>query len=131
MPMSTLSTFPKELHNFVVNLPPPPPSITTFSGLLILLVLVSFHLLSASDKGLNGVPELKGYPLLGAAHYYLQDGLTSLAGRLIAVGNNGISFTRVGHKVFVCVHQPELVKEVLGYPDDVASRYCVSFLFSF
>jgi len=122
--MTTISpsTLPKEIHDFVVNLPPSSVAVTAVSGLFVLLGLFAFQLISASDKSLRGVPELKGYPLLGAAHYYLQDGMPSLLGRLIAVGNKGISFARVGHNILVSVHGPELVKEVHAFTDDIASR---------
>jgi hypothetical protein len=49
--------------------------------------------------------------------------MPSLLGKLIAVGDNGISFAHVGHNILVSVHGPELVKEVHSFSDQVSSRY--------
>lgn len=96
--------------------------VTATVGLLMILGLVTFRSV-LSEKILPGVPELKGVPILGAMPIYLKHGMPQLLGRLIAIGEDGISYAKVVNNVLVSVHDPAMVKEVLSYPEEVASRY--------
>ncbi|KAH8889468.1 putative N-alkane-inducible cytochrome P450 [Thozetella sp. PMI_491] len=94
---------------------------TVVAGLFILLALVSSASIP-SKKVLPGIPELKGIPILGAAPIYLKYGMPELLSRLIAIGTDGISYANVVNNVLVSVHDPAMVREVLAYPEDIASR---------
>lgn len=95
--------------------------VTAAVGLLMILGLVTFRSV-LSEKILPGVPELKGVPFLGAMPIYLKHGMPQLLGRLIAIGEDGISYAKVVNNVLVSVHDPAMVKEVLSYPEEIASR---------
>lgn len=41
---------------------------------------------------------------------------------LTKIGEDGISYARVGNKTLVSIHDPAMVKEVLNIPDGIASR---------
>ena len=69
-----------------------------------------------------GVPQLKGVPILGAMPVYLKHGMPPLLGKLIAIGDGGISYVNVVNKLLVSVHDPAMVREILAYPEKVASR---------
>lgn len=120
------SSIPEGINGFVDSF----GHVATGTAVTGVLMLLGFLLTFKSvlfEKALPGVPELKGVPVLGAALIYLRDGMPELLGRLTAFGNaEGISYAHVGHIVLVSVHSPELLKEVHAFPDDVASRYCVS-----
>lgn len=88
------------------------------SGLLVLQLL-------ASHAALPGVPKMKGYPVLGAIPIYFRDGMTLMLETLTKIGEDGISYARVGNKTLVSVHEPMMVKEVLQLPDEIASRYVI------
>lgn len=95
--------------------------VTATVGLVLILGLLTFKSV-LSDKILPGVPQLKGYPVLGAMPIYLKHGMPQLLGRLIAIGDGGISYANVVNNVLVSVHDPAMVKEVLSYPEEIASR---------
>lgn len=95
--------------------------VTASFGLLMLLGILTFRSVS-SDSILPGVPQLKGVPILGAMPIYLKHGMPQLLGKLIAIGDNGISYANVVNNVLVSVHDPAMVREVLAYPEDIASR---------
>ncbi|EEA27853.1 hypothetical protein TMatcc_003846 [Talaromyces marneffei ATCC 18224] len=99
----------------------PSIAVTAAVGLLMVLGLVTFRSV-LSEKILPGVPELKGVPILGAMPIYLKHGMPQLLGRLIAIGEDGISYAKVVNNVLVSVHDPAMVKEVLSYPEEIASR---------
>ncbi|KAM7185125.1 Cytochrome P450 [Naviculisporaceae sp. PSN 640] len=96
--------------------------------LLTITSLVIFTRLSSSKFAgarhvLPGVPELKGVPVLGALPMYLRKGIPHVIGRMIEIGGDGgIAYANVVSSVLVSVHEPALVKEVLGFPDEIASR---------
>lgn len=96
--------------------------VTAAVGLLMILGFVTFRSI-LSEKVLPGVPELKGVPILGAMPIYLKHGMPQLLSRLIAIGEDGISYANVVNNVLVSVHDPAMVKEVLSYPEEIASRY--------
>lgn len=96
--------------------------VTAAVGLFMILGLVTFRSV-LSEKILPGVPELKVVPFLGAMPIYLKHGMPQLLGRLIAIGEDGISYAKVVNNVLVSVHDPTMVKEVLSYPEEIASRY--------
>lgn len=98
--------------------------VTAIVGLLMLSGLLVFKSVSAENI-LPGVPELKGVPILGAMPIYLKHGMPQLLGRLIAIGGDGISYANVVNNVLVSVHDPAMVREVLAYPEEIASRYVV------
>ena len=95
--------------------------VTAAVGLLMLLGFLTVKSVS-SDKILPGIPQLKGTPLLGALPIYLQHGMPTFLGKLIAVGDNGISYANIVNAVLVSVHDAAMVREVLAYPPEIASR---------
>ena len=99
------------------------PSIflTAAVGLLMLLGILTFRSAS-SDNILPGVPQFKGLPILGAMSMYFKHGMPQLLGKLIAIGDDGISYVHVVNNVLVSVHDPAMVREVLAYPEQFASR---------
>ena len=97
------------------------PVLTTAVLTLTLLGCLTFKSVS-SDKVLPGVPQLKGVPILGALPIYLKYGMPHLLGKLIAIGQDGISYANIANNVLVSVHDPAMVREVLAYPEDIASR---------
>ena len=109
-----------DLHEFMVDMSPS-IVLTAAAGLLMLLGLLTFKSVS-SDTVLPGVPQLKGVPILGAMPIYLKHGMPQLLGKLIAIGDNGISYANVVNNVLVSVHDPAMVREVLAYPEQIASR---------
>lgn len=72
---------------------------------------------------LPGVPQIKGYPIIGVLPLFLRKGASHLLSKLIQTGNQGISYASVAGNILVSVHDPTMVKEVLAFPDNVASRY--------
>ena len=111
---------PDALHKFGTDLSPS-IVVTAAVGLLMLLGFITFKSVS-SDKILSGVPELQGVPILGVLPVYLRHGMPQLLGKLIAIGDDGISYANVFNKVLVAVHDPAMVREVLTYPEEIASR---------
>ena len=100
----------------------PSSLVTAVVGLFMLLGFLTFKSVS-SDDILPGVPELKGVPILGALPVYLKLGAPQLLVKLIALGDNGISYARVVNKFIVSVHDPAMIREVLSYSGEFASRY--------
>ena len=99
----------------------PSIAVTATVGLLMLLGILIFRSVS-SHSMLLGFPQLKGVPILGAMPMYLKHGMPPLLGKLIAIGDDGISYVNIVNKVLVSVHDPAMVREVLAYPEEVASR---------
>lgn len=99
------------------------PAVST-TALLGLLMLCSALTMSSTvfESALPGIPKLKGYPLVGAIPIYFRDGMSLMLETLTKIGEDGISYARVGNKTLVSVHDPVMVKEVLNIPDGVASR---------
>ncbi|KAM7183904.1 Cytochrome P450 [Rhypophila sp. PSN 637] len=98
-----------------------------FLGLIILSFLTTLVKVSSRSTRhggvLPGVPELRGVPILGALPMYLRKGIPHVIGRMIEIGGDGgIAYANVVSSVLVSVHEPALVKEVLGFPDEIASR---------
>lgn len=87
----------------------------------MLLGFLTFRSVS-SDNALAGVPKIKGVPVLGALPMLLKHGMPQLLGKLIDIGDNGISYASVVNKTLVSVHDPAMIREVLAYPGDIASR---------
>ncbi|KAN0075036.1 Cytochrome P450 [Elaphomyces granulatus] len=108
------------LHKFVVDMALS-VVVTTAAGLLMLLGFLTSKLVS-SDNVLPGVPKLEGVPILGAMPIYLKHGMPQLLSKLIATGDDGISYVNVVNNVLVSVHDPVMVREVLAYPEEIASR---------
>jgi hypothetical protein len=108
------------LREFVADMIPS-VVVATAVGLLMLFGFLMYKAVS-SQNVLPGVPELKGVPILGAMPIYLKDGMPQLLGKLIAIGDEGISYTNVVNNVLVSVHDPAMVREVLAYPEEIASR---------
>ena len=97
--------------------------VTAAVGLLMLLGFLTFTFKSvSSDNVLPGVPALKSVPILGAMPIYLKHGMPHLLGKLIAIGDNGVSYASVVNNILVSVHDPAMVREVLAYPEEIASR---------
>lgn len=111
---------PDALNEFAADMSPS-VVVTAAVGLLMLLGFLTFKSVS-SDNVLPRVPELKGVPILGAMPIYLKHGMPQLLGKLIAIGDDGISYANVVNNVLVSVHDPAMVREVLAYPDEIASR---------
>lgn len=108
------------LHGMMLDMSPS-IAVTAAVGLLMLLGILTFRSVS-SDDVIPGVPQLKGVPILGAMPMYLKHGMPLLLGKLIAIGDGGISYVNVVNKVLVSVHDPAMVREILAYPERVASR---------
>ena len=108
---------PGTVHGFLLD---HLPTVITTIGLII----VGFLALKLISPGnvLPGVPELKGVPILGAMPIYLKHGMPLLLGKLIDIGEEGISYANVVNNVLVSVHDPAMVREVLSYPEEIASR---------
>lgn len=92
---------------------------------LTMLVLARLQLAYSVSKCsvLPGVPQLKGYPIIGALPLFLGNGAVYLLSRLVQIGDQGISYATVAGNILVSVHDPAMVKEVMALPDNVASRY--------
>ena len=95
--------------------------VTAAVRLLMLLGILTFRSVSSNDI-LPGAPEFKGVPILGGMLMYFKHGMPQLLGKLIAIGDDGISYVNVVNNVLVSVHDPAMVREVLAYPEQVASR---------
>lgn len=95
--------------------------VTAAVGLLMLFGFLTFKSVTG-ERILPGVPQLKGVPILGAMPIYLKHGMPYLLGKLIAIGEDGVSYANVVNNILVSVHDPAMVREVLAYPDEVASR---------
>ena len=109
------------LLKFGVNMSPS-IVVTAAVGLLMLLGFLTFK--SVSFGGiLPGVPEYKGVPALGAMPILLKHGMPYLLEKLIAIGEGGISYANVVNNVLISVHDPAMVREVLSFPTEIASRY--------
>ena len=111
---------PDDLHKFGANMGPS-IIVTAAVGLLMLVGFLTFKSVS-SDDVFPGVPELKGVPILGALPMYLKLGAPQLLSKLIALGENGISYARFGNTFLVSVHDPAMIREVLAYSGEIASR---------
>ena len=111
---------PDDLHKFGANMSPS-TIVTAAVGLLMLVGFLTFKSVS-SEVVLPGVPELKGMPILGALPMYLKYGAPQLLGKLIALGENGISYAKIGNRFIVSVHDPAMIREVLSYSGEIASR---------
>ena len=109
-----------DLLEFGMNMGPP-VAVTAVVGLLMLLGLLVFKSISF-DKILSGVPEYKGVPIFGAMPILFKHGVPHLLGKLIAIGESGISYANVANNIIISVHDPAMVREVLGYPTEIASR---------
>lgn len=99
----------------------PSVAVTSVIGLLMLLGLLTYSSVT-SDNVLPGIPELKGVPVLGAIPMLLKYGASELLCKLIAIGDDGISYANVVNNVIVSIHDPAMFREVLAYPDEIASR---------
>ena len=95
--------------------------VTAAVGLLMLLGFLTFKSVS-SDNILPGVPELQGVPILRVMPTYLKHGMPHLLSRLLAIADDGISYANVINNVLVVVSDPAMVREVLSYPEEIASR---------
>ena len=111
---------PDSLHSFGAEMNPS-VVVTATVGLLMLWGFLTFKSIS-SNNVLPGVPEFKGVPIMGAIPIYLRHGMPQLLGKLIAIGDHGISYANVVNNVLVSVHDPIMVREVLAYPGEIASR---------
>lgn len=111
---------PDGLHEFGANMGISIIVVATV-GVLMLLGFLTFKSIS-SDDILPGVPELKGVPILGALPMYLKHGAPQLLGKLIALSDNGISYAKIVDRFLVSVHHPAMIREVLAYSGEVASR---------
>ena len=112
---------PDALHELRMVDMVPSIVVTAAIGLLMLLGFLTFKSVS-SDDVLPGVPALKSVPILGAMPIYLKYGMPHLLGKLIAIGDNGVSYASVVNNILVSVHDPSMVREVLAYPEEIASR---------
>lgn len=116
----TATMIPDALNEIVGGMNPS-VAVTAAVGLLMLLGFLTFNSVS-SDHILPGVPKLKGVPFLGVMPTYFMHGMPQLLGSLIAIGDDGISYAKVVNKVLVSLHDPAMLREVLAYPEEIASR---------
>ncbi|KAG6986587.1 hypothetical protein G7Y79_00077g099790 [Physcia stellaris] len=112
---------PDSLHTLMMTDMGPSIITTAAVGLIMLLGFLTFKTV-ASEHIIPGIPELKGIPVLGAVPLYFSLGAPQLLEKLIAIGSDGISYANLVKSTLVSVHDPALVKEVLSYPEEVASR---------
>ena len=96
-------------------------AIVTATVGFMLLIFLALRLVLA-DNVAPGIPELKGMPILGVIPVYLRHGMPQLLNELIAIGEDGISYAHVVTDILVSVHDPAMVREVLAYPEEIASR---------
>ena len=111
---------PEAVQDVVTDLNVPVVATATL-GLLMFLGFLTFKSVSAGGI-LPGVPELKGVPILGAMPIYLKHGMPQLLGKLIAIGDDGVSYAKVVNNILVSVHEPAMVREVHAYSEEIASR---------
>ena len=111
---------PDNLHKFGANMGLS-IIVTAAVGLLMLVGFLTFKSISSNDN-LPGVPEFKGVPILGALPVYLKHGAPQLLGKLVALGDNGISYAKIVDQYLVSVHHPAMIREVLAYSGEIASR---------
>ena len=99
------------------------PSVMTTAavGLIMLLGILTFKK-AVSETFLPGIPELKGFPFLGAVPLYFKLGAPQLLDKLMEAGSGGISYANLVQNTLISVHSPALAKEVLNYPEEIASR---------
>ena len=90
-------------------------------GLFMLLGILT-QISITSEAILPGVPKLKGFSIFGALPLYFKLGAPQLLRALIAIGEDGISYAKIGNKLLVSIHDPAMVREVLNFPDETASR---------
>jgi hypothetical protein len=90
-------------------------------GIFMLLGILTQRSIT-SDVTLPEVPKLKGHSIFGAIPIYFKHGAPQLLRNLIAIGLDGISYAKVGNEVLVSIHDPAMVREVLSFPDEIASR---------
>ena len=118
---------PDSLHTLMMTDIGPSIITTAAVGFIMLLGFLTFKTV-ASEHIIPGIPELKGIPVLGAVPLYLSLGAPQLLEKLIAIGSGGISYANLVKGTLVSVHDPALVKEVLSYPEDVASRWAILYV---
>ncbi|KAF1939648.1 hypothetical protein EJ02DRAFT_436217 [Clathrospora elynae] len=94
--------------------------VTTLTLLTLATLLVAKSIRSGNN--IPGVPQLEGVPILGAIPMYFRKGMPQIIESLTAIGEDGISYAKVLDTTLVLVHDPALVKEVLAYPEELASR---------
>ncbi|KAF2826716.1 putative N-alkane-inducible cytochrome P450 [Ophiobolus disseminans] len=95
--------------------------ITAISTLLALAILLCLKFLLPRDV-LPGVLQLRGVPLLGIMPEYLSQGMPRVIESLTTVGGDGISYAKVFNVTLVSVHTPAMIKAVLAFPEENASR---------
>ena len=91
------------------------------AGLLILV----FIFISMSISGhtiLPGVPEYRSFLSFGPMLISLTQGMPELLSRMMAVGSEGVCYANVMGNIVVSIHDPAMMREVLQYPDEIASR---------
>lgn len=71
---------------------------------------------------LPGVPQLKGAPILGALPLCIRLGIPNILSKLIAIGDEGISYVKIGNTILVSIHEPIMVRTVMTYSDEIATR---------
>ena len=89
---------------------------------LIMLVAIFISKSVSRHTVLPGVPEYRSFPVIGPMLISLTQGIPELLSRMMAVGSEGISYTNLLGNVVVSIHDPAMMREVLKYPDDIASR---------
>ena len=53
---------------------------------------------------------------------YFKRGMPRILTKLVAICDDGISYVNIINNVIVSVHDPAMVREVLAYPEQIASR---------
>ena len=91
------------------------------AGLIMLVVIFISKSISGQNL-LPGVPEYRNFPVFGPMLISLTQGMPELLGRMMAVGSERISYTNLLGNVVVSIHDPAMMREVLQYPDEIASR---------
>jgi hypothetical protein len=101
---------------------PTASSVIAIFPVVLLMLLVFILVRSTFDDILPGVPELKGVPILGPIYIYLKHGMPQLLNKLIEIGDDGISYVNIFNNILVSVHDPVMVRAILTYPEEIASR---------
>jgi hypothetical protein len=96
-------------------------TISVAFGLLVVSI-ISMLKSTSSERTLPGVPKFKGNLLFGVLPIYFKQGAPQLIQKLINIGDDGISYATVGSQVLVSIHGPAIVREVLSFPDEIATR---------
>ena len=94
-----------------------------FTGVITLVGVLVFQAIT-SRKPFQAIPKLNGFKstILGVIYTCQTQGLFGLVDQLIAIGQDKISYTKIGGVTLVSIQDPVLTREMLSLPPSMASR---------